>query len=198
MLKKDEHGYTMIEIIAFLGFLAMLGGGIFTSIKTATGRMKTQQAVTQVARILKSSRNVFSADQKRPAGDTAAISSATLTKMGVYELTDVGAENKAYTPYGTEMKYVLCRPGDNDAACEADTLYPYFSLTYTKIPPRVCVDLMAGDWGTDPSSGLRSITVGGTKFTWESKDNFLPPSDEKAISVCTQRDESDITWSYYL
>lgn len=197
MLRKDERGYTMMEVIGVLGFLAMLSGGVFSAIKTATARMKTQQSVSQVARILKSSRNIFAADQKRPAGESASVSPATLVKLGVYEQTDLGG-TKAFSPYGTEMKFVLCLPGDDNAVCDKDPLYPYFSLTYTKIPPRVCVDLLAGDWGTDPSSGLKSIKVGNTLFTWENKDYYLPPSPDKAIIICTGRDETDITWSYYL
>lgn len=196
-IKSDERGYTMMEIIAFIGFLAVLGGGVFSMIKNATNQMKTQQSVAQVQRILKSARAVFASDQTRPSAETAQMTPASLLKLGVYDQTDANDE-KAFTPYGTEMVFALCKPGDA-SPCDGTSPYPYFTLTYKAIPPRICIDLLAGDWGSDPSSGLKQIQANSTVFTWEGKSPAKPllPSMTDSIAVCAPK-ENTIIWSYYL
>lgn len=120
----------------------------------------------------------------------------------------INDEGKSANVYGTEMLMEL----------KSDVENPYFTFIYKDIPTSVCADLLLGDWGNDPSSGLREIKVQGTGktsiFQWakdirpvdeENPDaptsQPLLPSLEKAIDACTLPSGSGIvtiSWSYYI
>ena len=111
--------------------------------------------------------------------------------------------------YGTEMTMELENSGEN----------PYFIFSYKDIPSSVCPDLLLGDWGNDPSSGLKEIKVevaGKTSvFQWEKdirpvdSENTtetstplpLLPTVSTAVEACsggTGVTDLTISWSYYI
>lgn len=197
MIRKtgSENGSSLVEVIGVLAILAVISTAMMGGITLVAGRIKITQAHQQVTRLVKDMRNEFAAYTPKLTADNSA---EKLFKAGIYKSSEVLYADTKYTGvnvYGQNMVIVT----DEDA-----TGNPYFSLTYEQIPPKVCADLLQADWGLDPSSGLKSISVKGTatvKFEWERLEptaaKFLLPNLSDSIEAC-KTDPSDIIWEFYL
>ncbi len=134
----------------------------------------------------------------------SSVKASQLATLGVFNKDDVTGE-KAYSVFGSEMTLSIQSHSDN----------PYFTFTYKNIPADSCMDLLTGDWGDDPSSGLRQISVTGDKrtttFKWAkdltrnedgttaANQGTLLPTQSDAFIACDQNgQESSLSWQYYL
>ena len=196
----NETGASMVEILGVLAVVATIAVGMFTGISRMNQKIKLTQAQTEITDIVKAMRTQFS------SFTPSSITSKGLYDVGIFK--NVNDEGKSANVYGTEMLMEL----------KSDVENPYFTFIYKDIPTSVCADLLLGDWGNDPSSGLREIKVQGTGktsiFQWEKDirpvdeenpdaptSQPLLPSLEKAIDACTLPSGSGIvtiSWSYYI
>lgn len=199
-LRTHEKGATLIEVLGVLAVVATIAIGMFTGISRMNQKIKLTQAQTEVTDIVKAMRTQFS-----------SFTPSSITSQGLYDVgifKNIDEEGKSANVYGTEMVMEL----------KSDVENPYFTFSYKDISTSACPDLLLGDWGNDPSSGLKEIKVEGTGktsvFQWAKdirpvdEDNPdtptsqpLLPSLEKAIDACTLPSGSGIvtiSWSYYL
>lgn len=88
----------------------------------------------------------------------SSFTPSSITSKGLYDVgifKNVNEDGKSANVYGTEMVMELKSNVEN----------PYFTFSYKDIPTSSCPDLLLGDWGNDPSSGLKEIKVEGTGKT---------------------------------
>ena len=199
-LRTHEKGATLIEVLGVLAVVTTIAVGMFTGIARMNQKIKLTRAQTEVSDIVKAMRTQFS------SFTPSSITSKGLYDVGIFK--NVNEDGKSANVYGTEMVMELKSNVEN----------PYFTFSYKDIPTSSCPDLLLGDWGNDPSSGLKEIKVEGTGktsvFQWSKdirpvdEDNAdtpaaqpLLPSLEKAIDACTLPSGAGIvtiSWSYYL
>lgn len=197
-MNNGERGSSLIEVMGLLAIAGMIAVTLMGGISSVTGRMKITQAENQVSRIVKNMQIGFSADVPEL---TANNSAKKLFQAGVYSEADVSIDGENYSGvnvYGSPMTIVSgYRNG-----------YPYFDLTYSDLPARVCSDLAQANFGDDPSSGLKSITITNEDnqtivFEWDKPDSDphpphkLPPSLPESMASC-KGSANNITWSFYL
>lgn len=196
-LRTHEKGATLIEVLGVLAIVATIAAGTYVSISKMNQKIRLTRAQTEVLDIVKAMRTQFS------SFTPSSITSQGLYDVGVFKNIDESGQST--NVYGTEMVMEL----------KSDVENPYFIFSYKNIPSNVCPDLLSGDWGNDPSSGLKEIKVERTGktsvFQW-SKDirpvdaedadtpNAQPllPSMEKAAEACVGASTVTISWSYYL
>ncbi len=197
-MNNSERGSSLIEVMGLLAIAGMIAVSLMAGISSVTGRMKITQAENQVARIVKNMQISFSADVPELTADKSATK---LFKAGVYSETDVSSNGTEYTGtnvYGGPMTVVS---GYRDG-------YPYFDLTYSDLPTKVCADLLQANFGDDPSTGLKSVTVTNenvqsTVFEWDNPDadshpaHKLIPTLMDGAAACGGT-ANNITWSFYL
>ncbi len=196
ILKSNEKGATLVEVLGVMAVLGAIAVGLFAGIARVQRQIKITQAHEQVTRIVKRMRTQFASFQISESEMTAA----NLEKIGIYDNGDVG-EDGAVNVFGTTMSVT------NDIRDG----YPTFTLNYNAIPSNVCVDLLMSDWGNDPSSGLQAIHVSPfgpnyKTFLWEKDipdcstngySHCLPPQLDDAVEECTRASSVYISWVYY-
>lgn len=197
-LRTHEKGATLIEVLGVLAIVATIAAGTYVSISKMNQKIQLTRAQTEVADIVKAMRTQFS------SFTPSSITSQGLYDVGVFKNID-DESGQSTSVYGTEMVMEL----------KSDVENPYFIFSYKDIPSNVCPDLLLGDWGNDPSSGLKEIKVERTEktsvFQWSKdirpvdEDNAdtpaaqpLLPSMEKAADACVGASNVTISWSYYL
>ena len=150
-MNTDEHGSSLIEVMGLLAIAGMIAVSLMGGISLITARVKITQAQNQITRIVKSMTTQFASDMPSMAADKSA---KMLFEAGVYQSSDVIAGSGSYTGtnvYGSAMT-IQGGPADSDGN-------PYFALTYEDLPATVCSDLLQANFGDDPSSGLKSVSV---------------------------------------
>lgn len=199
----NEKGASMVEILGVLAVLATIAIGMFTGISHMNQKIKLTSAQTEVSDIVKAMRTQFSSFVP------SSVTSEQLYKVGIFKNFTEGETPETVNVFGTEMAMEI----------KTDVENPYFIFSYKDIPSSVCMDLLLGDWGNDPSSGLKEIKVEDANktsvFQWE-KDirpvdpenpetgNSFPllPSFKDAKDACTAHsngvNQLTISWSYYL
>lgn len=200
-LHSHEKGATLIEVLGVLAVVATIATGMYTGISRVNQKIKLTKAQTEVADIVKAMRTQFSSFLP------SSITSEQLYKIGIFKNIQDGISTNTY---GTEMTMELENSGEN----------PYFIFSYKDIPSSVCTDLLLGDWGNDPSSGLKEIKVEvagkASVFQWEKDIRPVDPEDTTqasaplpllptmatAMKACAEQVEGvknlTISWSYYI
>lgn len=198
LLNENEKGATLLEVMGVMAVVGSIVVGLMGGISHMYQKMTLTRAHNQVTEIVKNMRAQFS------SYIPSSVTANQLAALGVFNKDDV-TDNKAYSVFGSEMTLTIQSHSDN----------PYFTFTYTNIPADSCMDLLTGDWGDDPSSGLRQISVSGTKKTTTYKwakdltrdedgiaaanQGTLLPTQNDAFSACDQNGkESSLSWQYYL
>ncbi len=197
-LRTHEKGASMVEILGVLAVIATIATGMFTGIGRVNQKIKLTAAVTEVKDIVKGMRTQFSSFSPE------TVTSKQLYDIGIFK--NYGEEDgKTVNVFGKEMRVNFKRDDINHER--------YFFIEYREIPPNACVDLLLADWGNDPSSGLRSISIVpetaiGTDFHWKKDqpncgmnimNQCLLPTLKSALEACAHKDKAlNITWTYYI
>lgn len=196
----NEKGATLIEVLGVLAVVATIATGMFTGIARVNQKLKITQAQNQVSDIVKAMRTQFASFHP------SSVTAEGLEKIGVYKAGTVDETGMAVSVFDTEMTMELSSDGEN----------PFFIFSYKNVPRSSCYDLLLGDWGNDPSSGLKEIKVEGNAvhiFQWakdsegtassaeddaSSLQHTLLPTPTTAINACAQEQNVTISWSYYI
>lgn len=199
---SNEKGASMIEILGVLAVVATVATGMFSGIARINQKIKLTRAQTEVSDIVKAMRSQFSSFVP------ASVTPKKLYEIGIFKNYTEGGTPPTVSVFGKEMTISITSGADN----------PYFTFSYKDIPTSVCPDLLLGDWGNDPSSGLREIEVKGTSktsvFQWARDIRPADPEDTEApttrpllpeladaINACSVSDgvgSVTISWKYYL
>ena len=200
-MNTDEHGSSLIEVMGLLAIAGMIAVSLMGGISLITARVKITQAQNQITRIVKSMTTQFASDIPSMAADKSA---KMLFEAGVHQSSDVVADSGSYTGtnvYGSAMT-IQGGPADSDGN-------PYFTLTYEDLPATVCSDLLQANFGDDPSSGLKSVSVfnsdknASTVFEWDKPEadthpaHKLIPDAGESFDACSSK-KNNITWTFYL
>lgn len=197
-LNDNEKGATLLEVMGVMAVVGSIVVGLMGGISHMYTKMTLTRAHNQVTEIVKNMRAQFSSYVP------SSVKASQLATLGVFNKDNVTGE-KAYSVFGSEMTLSIQSHSDN----------PYFTFTYKNIPADSCMDLLTGDWGDDPSSGLRQISVTGDKrtttFKWAkdltrnedgttaANQGTLLPTQSDAFIACDQNGkESSLSWQYYL
>ena len=197
-LTKSELGSSLIEVIGVLVFLSAIATGIYSTVAGAHGKIRATRGYEETKRIVKAMRDQFSSF---PPSDT---SSATLYKLGIFENVETNASGNPL-PSGLGISSI----GFKMDITLPETSYFYeqdktFKLTYYAVDTKTCVTLLLADWGSDPSSGLAEISVGGGKaFRWPKDYNGgsyhpIPVETKDAITECKRASRVNISWEFFL
>ena len=200
-MNTDERGSSLIEVMGLLAIAGMIAVSLMGGISMVTARVKITQAQNQITRIVKSMTTQFASDMPKMTADKSA---KMLFEAGVYQSSDVIAGSGSYTGTNVYGGAMTLEGGPEDADGN-----PYFALTYEDLPATVCSDLLQANFGDDPSSGLRSVSVfnsdnnASTVFEWDQPDadthpeHKLIPDAGESFEACSSK-KNNITWTFYL
>ncbi len=200
-MNTNERGSSLIEVMGLLAIAGMIAVSLMGGISLITARVKITQAQNQVTRIVKNMRIQFASDMPKMTADKSAN---TLLKAGVYQSSDVSGSEGSYTGTSVYGSAMTIHGGPEDADGN-----PYFALTYEDLPATVCSDLLQANFGDDPSSGLKNVSVfnsdknDSTVFEWDKPDADVHPAHKlipdagESFEACSSK-KNNITWTFYL
>lgn len=177
---KVQSGYTMIESIAFLGIVIMLGVAVLTLISRMQDKFKISRIGQQVIELQK-------------AIDYRYSSAANYQDLDVHDLideklppNDMVVDNNLYHSFGGP---VVVRPnGDN---------YSY-RIEFHNLPKDPCVELAVQEWSDKHTAHLLTIKVNSAKFSWNgTPSRMLPVNITQAELLCTSGGRNNtIVWQF--
>lgn len=177
--RKTQSGYTMIESIAFLGIVIMLGVSVLTLISRMIDKYKISRIGQQVIELQKAVDLRYSASP-----NYADISVSDLLKEKLAP-SDMVANKKLYHSFAGPVNVKSGAYG-----------YTYL-ITFSKLPQQPCVELAMLGWSDKYTAHLLSVKINSAKFSWTGTPSRRLPIDIAiAQKQCKDNDNNTIVWQF--
>ena len=193
---NEESGRSMVEMLGVLAIVGVLSIGGIAGYSKAMAKYKLNKTLDQVSMIITNVRTTFGNQYSYAGLDNSTAEKYDIVGNDLSHGTSGTSVALTNAFSGTVTIQALSDSTGTACATEvSDTTYcPYFKISYTKIPDQACTEIAMSDWGGSAASGLVSIAIGETTYSWTG-DNKLPISLVTADSKCTG-DNNTITWIY--
>lgn len=179
MNKKNEAGYTLVEVIGVLGIIGMIAASasmLASSVMDRYRKNRVQDEIQTLQKVI-SQRYVADGNFNKVKEDTL-VDEALVPKYMI-------SNNQVIQPYG------------NVEVIAGELTY---GVMFDGLPMAVCVALGGMNWVYSDSSDLVSITINNDKFIWPIN---IKQNDEKALPLSTtqlskscKKEDNEITWEF--
>ena len=161
MLKTNENGRSMIEMLGVLAIIGVLSVGGIAGYSKAMNKFKTNKVADNVSMIVANVKTLYAQQKNYGTGDKA-LTTAKAISLGVIpdELIktegEVGSQTKVLrNAYNGTVFVGATKSVDGDDAADLRAFY----LTFNGLSKEACVALATNDWGSGFSSGLIAMQV---------------------------------------
>ena len=184
MLKTNENGRSMIEMLGVLAIIGVLSVGGIAGYSKAMNKFKTNKVADNVSMLVANIKTMY-AQQKtygsldtdsanemglipdelvKKIGDTTSYKNAYNGEVEIHTAGSTVAAQAPTTPGGTDGK-----SADNKA----------FVIFFGGLSREACITLATNDWGSGYSSGLIAMSASGTSAEADIKrvDDVLIGND---------------------
>lgn len=194
MMRANQKGRTMIEVIAVLSILGVLTANIAGMVMSMFQQYKYSIIQNQIRDLRKSVNARYAA-----RGSYTGLNIKTLIDERLVPYNMVNG-NKLRQPFGGDVTLSSADYGGRDRS---------YTITFTKVPERACVELSTLNWQIDNTSTLVSLDINATKFVWpinrigsgdsvdhEQIANALPVTSQKVFGLCTKKEDNTLIWEF--
>lgn len=179
MIKENEQGYTMMEVISVLAIIGVLAASAAKLVGNMFDRYKASRVADQIVEMQKVINRRYVAE-----GNYSNLSAETLIEEKLLS-GDMRSDDKIVHAYG-----------DVEVIGGAVS----FQVVYKTLPYNVCVTLANLNWIVQDSSDLVSLDINGSKYEWpaaaENVQRQLPMDINRAMAVCSRDKDNTITWEF--
>ena len=159
MLKTNENGRSMIEMLGVLAIIGVLSVGGIAGYSKAMNKFKTNKVADNVSMLVANIKTLY-AQQNTYTG----LDNLTAVDMGV--VPDELVVKRAADAKTQELLNSFNGPVFIKASNGTDgTDGKAFIIEFTELSREACITLATNDWGSGYSSGLIAIAVNGNKGT---------------------------------
>ena len=208
MMKTNETGRSMIEMLGVLAIIGVLSVGGIAGYSKAMNKFKTNKVADNVSMIVTNIRTLY-AQQNNYAG----LNNTTAIQMGVVpdELGTDATTGTLTNAFLGSVNIGTATVTSLDAGTSGANRG--FFLTMNGLTKEACVTLAANDWGSGYSAGYVGMTVSGsdqdsydTEFAVNCTDRGAdkwcasqgPMQVSEAAGGCSATDNTNsITWVFY-
>ena len=183
MLKTNENGRSMIEMLGVLAIIGVLSVGGIAGYSKAMNKFKTNKVADNVSMIVANVKTLY-AQQKNygTAGKNGtALTTAKAIDLGIIPDELVKTESKAKVlrnAYNGKVFVGATKSVDTDTDLRA------FYVSFNGLSKEACVALATNDWGSSYSSGLIAIKVGNGA----TGGTLVIDNDEAAVTATSAAD----------
>ncbi len=180
--ESEQSGRSMVEMLGVLAIIGVLSVGGIAGYSKAMAKFKINQALDQITTMIINIRSTFSSQI-----DFTDATTANIIALGIAPEESLdAARTKMTNPFAGQITI-------GSVGNPATT----FTITYTGLDSNACQSLALADWGSQASSGLVSMTIGGAQKYETSKGDF-PLSVANVVAGCTLAAgaTTSITWEY--
>ena len=155
MIKTNESGRSMIEMLGVLAIIGVLSVGGIAGYSKAMNKFKTNKVADQVSMIIANVKTLY-AQQNTYHG----LDNKTAVEMGVIpdELGKAGASATATVLKNPYNGLVFIKAAGSTTSTDEKA----FVINYNGLSREACITLATNDWGSGFSSGLIAISAKGT------------------------------------
>lgn len=183
MLKNNQSGRSMIEMLAVLGIISVIGTTIIEVVSKVFDKYKQSIITTQVRDLQKNIRTMYSATANYSGLNKANIVEE-LSKARVIPANMI-MDGKLYHAYGGPVEL-------------EGSQYSY-KITFKAVKREGCIDLLGLSWTVNDTSDLIELITPNGKYNWTglSGHKKLPITGTQPFELCEEdRTKNDITWVF--
>ena len=151
MIKTNEFGRSMIEMLGVLAIIGVLSVGGIAGYSKAMNKFKTNKVADNVSMLVANIKTLY-AQQKTYNG----LTNQTAVDMGVVP-DELGTTSDLTNAFNGKV-YI----GAADSTTEDDD--KAFNIVFDGLSREACITLATNDWGSGYSSGLIAIAAQGTSI----------------------------------
>lgn len=175
--ESNQSGRSMIEMLGVLAIIGVLSVGGVSGYSKAMAKYRANKTIDQVSMLIVNIRTLYANQVSYEGLDTANAIKFELVSQ------DMIKNNALVNPYGGTITLATA---DDDLS---------FTVTYEGIDRQGCLTIATSDWGGTASSGLVSMSVGASDFSFE--DDSFPVTLTNADTACASDSDNDISWTYH-
>lgn len=189
--KSEQNGRSMIEMLGVLAIIGVLSVGGISGYSKAMAKFKVNKTLDQVSMLITNIRTMYSNQSSYTGIDNASIISFDLASQDMVKGTDL------VNPF---QGSITVAPGGTGT-----TVGNSFTVEYQGLDSNSCVTIASSDWGGAPSSGLVTISINDTAYSWGGTaaedgtvSNNLPINLATAAAACNDKNGNNnkIKWEY--
>ena len=224
MLKTNENGRSMIEMLGVLAIIGVLSVGGIAGYSKAMNKFKTNKVADNVSMIVANIKTMYAQQKTYGSLDTDSANDMGLIPD---ELVKKSGETKSYKNAFNGNVAV------KSSASTTDNDNKAFIIVFDGLSREACITLATNDWGSGFSSGLIALraqgtasitasgvtdlatkigdagtgptaatgnTAGGSAIATPGSNGLtvpMPVSSAATACGCTQGNTCSITWKYY-
>ena len=176
MMKYNENGRSMVEMLGVLAIIGVLSVGGIAGYSKAMNKYKINKTTDQVSMLVANIRTLFSSQ-----GNYDDLDNAQAKKFGVVpnDMYTSVSGNDITNAFGGDVTIAAAkaRTGDTDEN-EA------FIIEYAGLSSEACVTVATGDWGSGQASGLIAIAAGTSgSLSALLADVVIDPTTDDAVDA---------------
>ena len=184
---SNQSGRSMIEMLGVLAIIGVLSVGGISGYSKAMAKYKTNKTLDQLSLLITNIRTLYANQVNYDGLNVASAIDFELVSQDMVKTTTAAGDGGGSTQS-------LINPYGGNVSVAAATDPSEFEITYEGIDRQACITIVTSDWGGSASSGLVSIAVDSTTFSWEN--DTLPVSLASAGTACKGDATNNITWTY--
>lgn len=179
---SEESGRSMVEMLGVLAIVGVLSIGGIAGYTKAMAKYKINSTLDQISMLVTNIRSTFG---NQPTYE--GLNNATAVTYGLVDSDLSHSTNSTLTnAFGGPVTLGTDSLNGVDNAA--------FTIQYQQLPASACATIASADWGGTAASGLSSIKVNETTFTFANQG--LPMTFNSAATACAG-DNATITWTYF-
>lgn len=151
MIKTNEFGRSMIEMLGVLAIIGVLSVGGIAGYSKAMNKFKTNKVADNVSMLVANIKTLY-AQQKTYNG----LTNQTAVDMGVVP-DELGTTSDLTNAFNGKV-YISTADSTTDGDDKA------FNIVFDGLSREACITLATNDWGSGYSSGLIAIAAQGTSI----------------------------------
>ena len=154
MIKTNESGRSMIEMLGVLAIIGVLSVGGIAGYSKAMNKYKTNKVADNVSMIVTNIRTLYAQQD-----DFNGLTNVSAQRMGVVpDELKTATEGTFSNAFLGTVDIAAVNAAGLDANAGTDKA---FLVTFGGLSKEACVTLATNDWGSGYSSGLLGISVSG-------------------------------------
>ena len=165
MLKTNENGRSMIEMLGVLAIIGVLSVGGIAGYSKAMNKFKTNKVADNVSMLVANIKTMY-AQQKTYSG----LTTTTAHDMGLVPDELVKKSNNK-TSYKNAFNGNVAIQSSNSTATSGND-NKAFIIVFDGLSREACITLATNDWGSGFSSGLIALRAQGTASITASGDTI--------------------------
>ena len=184
MLKTNENGRSMIEMLGVLAIIGVLSVGGIAGYSKAMNKFKTNKVADNVSMLVANIKTMYAQQKTYGSLDTdSANEMGLIPDELVKKIDDTTSYKNAYngeveihTAGSTVAAQAPTTPGGNDGKSADNKAFVIF---FGGLSREACITLATNDWGSGYSSGLIAMSASGTSAEADKKrvDDVLIGND---------------------